>query len=103
MSKLEFVLLPCPFCGSSKVEIVGTQCVWPGAGVEEIFSVECKECGAKSGVARDKTWAAHAWDKRTNISCGVFDEVEEHQNCTVQVLRNSVTGEVSVGWRRNDG
>lgn len=28
----------------------------------------------------------------------LYDEVEEYQNCTVQVLRNTVTGDVSVGW-----
>ena len=28
----------------------------------------------------------------------VFDIVETHHNCTVEVLRNSVTGEVSVGY-----
>ena len=32
----------------------------------------------------------------------VFDEVEIHPNCTVQILRNSVTGEESVGWWVNE-
>lgn len=32
----------------------------------------------------------------------VYDEVEEHQNCTVQILRNSLTGEESVGWWENE-
>ena len=35
------------------------------------------------------------------VSTNIFDEEETHTNCTVQVLRNSVTGEVSVGWFRN--
>ncbi len=30
-----------------------------------------------------------------------YDVVEEHDNCHVQVLRNSQTGEVSVGWWPN--
>lgn len=34
-------------------------------------------------------------------SIGIFDEVEEHPDCTVQILKNSVTGEISVGWRGN--
>ena len=34
-------------------------------------------------------------------SVGIFDEVEEHDDCTVQILRSSVTGEISVGWREN--
>lgn len=29
-----------------------------------------------------------------------FDEVEVHENVTVQILKNSKTGEVSVGWYR---
>lgn len=36
-------------------------------------------------------------------SVSIFDEEEIHTNCTVQILRNSVTGDVSVGWWRNEG
>ena len=32
----------------------------------------------------------------------VYDEEEIHENCTVQVWRNSVTGEESVGWFENE-
>ena len=31
----------------------------------------------------------------------LYEEVERHKNCTVQVLRNVVTGELSVGWWEN--
>lgn len=31
-------------------------------------------------------------------SIAIFDHEEIHENCTVQILSNSVTGEVSVGW-----
>ena len=34
-------------------------------------------------------------------SIGIFDEEEIHTDCTVQILRNSVTGEYSVGWTEN--
>lgn len=34
--------------------------------------------------------------------CAVFDKVEEYENCTVQVLMNTKTGDVSVGWRKNE-
>lgn len=44
--------------------------------------------GAVKGVAPVKT--------------NMFDEEETYPNCTVQILRNSVTGEESVGWFRND-
>ena len=32
----------------------------------------------------------------------LYDEVETYPNCTVQILRNSVTGDVSIGWVRNE-
>ena len=35
-------------------------------------------------------------------SLSVFDIEETFTDCTVQVLTNSVTGEVSVGWWRNE-
>lgn len=35
-------------------------------------------------------------------SIAIFDEEEIHENCTVQVLRNSATGEVSIGWWPNE-
>lgn len=34
------------------------------------------------------------------IETNIYDIEEIHHNCTVQVLCNSVTGEVSVGWRK---
>lgn len=38
-------------------------------------------------------------EKKTIIvETNIYDTEEIHHNCTVQVLRNSVTGEVSVGW-----
>ena len=35
-------------------------------------------------------------------SIGIYDVVEEYDNCTVQLLRNSITGEESIGWFNND-
>ena len=35
-------------------------------------------------------------------SVSIYDEEEIHTNCTVQILRNSVTGDVSVGWWKNE-
>lgn len=36
------------------------------------------------------------------IETNIFDQEEIHPNCTVQILRNSVTGEVSIGWWENE-
>ena len=33
----------------------------------------------------------------------IYDECEVHKNCTVEVWKNSVTGEVSIGWYENGG
>lgn len=32
------------------------------------------------------------------ITTNIYDTEEIHHNCVVQVLRNSVTGDVSAGW-----
>lgn len=37
------------------------------------------------------------------IEVNLYEEVELHTNCTVQILRNVLTGELSIGWWENDG
>lgn len=46
--------------------------------------------------------AEHNSQKETQIETNIFDQREVYTNCTVEVLTNSVTGEVSVGWWRNE-
>lgn len=41
-------------------------------------------------------------DGIVKVETNLFDMVETHTNCTVQILRNSITGEISVGWWDND-
>ena len=41
-------------------------------------------------------------DWKEPVETNVYDEVEEHKNCTVQILKNSLTGEESVGWWENE-
>lgn len=38
----------------------------------------------------------------TEMEIPIYDQEEIHENCTVQILSNSVTGEVSVGWWPNE-
>ena len=38
-----------------------------------------------------------------DVAFSFYDKVETYDNCTVQVLTNTVTGDVSVGWWRNEG
>lgn len=65
----------------------------------------------KDGQSEKEYYYATAegrYEKITNIpefevvSMNIFDEEELHHNCTVQVLRNSVTGDVSIGWWPDD-
>lgn len=40
-------------------------------------------------------------DKCLLDEINMFDDEEIHENCTVQVWRNTATGETSVGWWQN--
>lgn len=35
---------------------------------------------------------------KSQVKTNIYDTEEIHHNCTVQILTNSVTGDVSVGW-----
>ena len=37
-----------------------------------------------------------------DLQFNLFDEREVHTNCTVEIWRNSVTGETSIGWWDNN-
>ena len=37
------------------------------------------------------------------VKINIYDQEEVHKNCTVQILKNTVTGDVSVGWIENEG
>lgn len=37
-----------------------------------------------------------------SVDIDVYDEEEIHENCTVQILQNSVTGKISIGWWENE-
>lgn len=41
-------------------------------------------------------------DREEKVELNMFDKEEIIENCTVQVLTNTVTGETSVGWWRNE-
>lgn len=36
------------------------------------------------------------------VETNIFDRREVYEDCTVEVLQNSATGEISVGWWEND-
>lgn len=41
-------------------------------------------------------------NEETEIEMNVYDKEEIYPNCTVQVLTNTLTGKVSVGWWINE-
>jgi hypothetical protein len=36
-----------------------------------------------------------------SVKANIFDEREVHENCTVEIWKNSATGEISIGWYEN--
>ena len=41
-------------------------------------------------------------DPVAQMESNIYDRVEEHHNCFVQILTNSVTGEISIGWKKEE-
>lgn len=39
--------------------------------------------------------------EEVQVSLALYDREEIHENCTVQILTNSITGAVSIGWWEN--
>jgi len=37
-----------------------------------------------------------------HIETNLYDKIETHENCTVEILHNTSTGEYSVGWWDNE-
>ena len=64
------------------------RCVCCGAEIPEGRQV-CPSCEKTHGPI-------------TKIEICFYDQVETYENCTVQVLTNTVTGDVSVGWWKNE-
>ena len=64
------------------------RCVCCGAIIPEGRKV-CPSCEESFGTIE-------------KIETCFYDKVETFPNCTVQVLTNTVTGDVSVGWWNNE-
>lgn len=90
----------CSHCGIVLEEYCIDGDCWPGK-TSHYF---CPNCGADM---RPETTAENAPIIFTNgqivdVNLNLYDQEEIHDNCTVQILRNSYTGVVSVGWWDND-
>lgn len=51
---------------------------------------------------KDFIAAAKTVSLETKVESNVYDIENTYPNCTVQVLENSITGETSVGWWKNE-
>ena len=87
MVKLEM----CPHCG--------------GAGeIKDIPKpfrhgwVGCHRCGIIKQWTYSPKEAIERWNRRYKVETSVYDKEEIIEDCTVQILTNSFTGEQSVGW-----
>lgn len=63
-------LKPCPFCGSADIANVsaghaGPTDIWHAG--DEIFAVNCRECGASVPNRYSNDLVVEAWNRRTAI------------------------------------
>lgn len=62
---------------------------------------ECKNCVFSDIYSNCVLEASPSyWGIPTETN--LYDEEEIHKNATVQILRNSITGEESIGWWENE-
>ena len=105
-------LKPCPFCGGeAKVKAYSN-------GYNIWYRVRCVDCGVEQDGIRNGYYgeeeAIEAWNRRTETheertethekrtEMNIYDKETRHENCTVQILENTKTGRISVGWWRNE-
>lgn len=79
-------------------------------GTKHCRMTECVKCEyfttlayCKDNIVADHLLAngvtfAKDTDVPSKVETNIYDIEEIHHNCTVQILRNSVTGEQSIGW-----
>ena len=79
-------------------DIVLTECA-DGVKFERVFT---KKWGIEIEWG-ETVWNIFAkWLVSPHDEKDIFDVEEIHENCTVQILRNSATGEESIGWWKNE-
>lgn len=80
------------------VEILQTAC----SSGKDCSTKNCFECLADYLVAHGKHIVSDSTSNVVSVECNFYDKEETFENCTVQVLTNTVTGEVSVGWWKTE-
>lgn len=59
-------------------------------------------CEARSNICPCLNFQHICKYYKSHIQTNLYDEREVHENCTVEILKNSITGETSVGWYENE-
>ena len=81
-------------------------CIFRGPGVEcpkdEFNTEKCDSCGWNPLVEKNRKEKILSGEEEP-VESNIYDVEEIHPDCTVQILRNTVTGEQSVGWWENKG
>lgn len=72
--------------------------------LDDINSVaaEMQNYSAWSIIHEDIVEIWRRYGTAVEIEANIYDKCERHENCTVEVLTNSVTGKTSVGWWENE-
>lgn len=105
MREMKDELLPCPFCGGRAKFGKRTEACYDGSGKvtarAERYRVYCTACFCDTGWCCDLEEAISKWNTRYKETA-VYDQEETVEGCTVQILTNSETGDVSVGWWKDN-
>ncbi len=95
-------LKPCPFCGGFACKAIR---IPVQHGEKPKYKIVCYLCGCQTEEKMDDDAASEVWNHRASetvkVETNFYDKEEIHENCTVQVLTNTATGETSVGWWKN--
>ena len=69
-------LKSCPFCGGNNVKIF-SECSYQMTGGDEMFYVECQDCGSQGGWHTIRGTAIEAWNTRKPID-DTMKQLEEY-------------------------
>lgn len=80
-------------------------CIFRGAGIEcpkdEFNTEKCDSCGWNPLIERKRVKRILSGEEE-HVETNIFNVEEVHPDCTVQILRNTITGEQSIGWWENN-
>lgn len=101
----------CRICGNKRPaagirvyfkDIAPNEEIYDSAG-RCVFKTALCLCGDDAGIGfADLIGFAPEHQDQLKVETNLYDQEEIHENCTVQIWRNSATGEMSIGWWENE-